>query len=86
MSMLTIHGIDSELSQRLKLAAKEQGLSVNSYILQLLKISLGLSKPQNYTKKFHDLDHLFGTWTDEECAAISKKIIQERQIDDELWK
>ncbi|MFP4031723.1 MAG: hypothetical protein ACLFTV_09195 [Desulfococcaceae bacterium] len=34
---------------------------------------------------FHDLDHLFGRWTEEEFQRIQGKIDEERRIDPELW-
>ncbi len=34
----------------------------------------------------HDLDQLFGSWSNASFDSIREKIDAERQIDDELWK
>jgi hypothetical protein len=39
-----------------------------------------------YTLEYHDLDFLFGRWTDSEFNNIQAKIDNESQIDDELWQ
>jgi hypothetical protein len=36
--------------------------------------------------ELHDLDHLFGQWSEEEFEKIQDKISRERQIDQELWQ
>jgi hypothetical protein len=34
---------------------------------------------------YHDLDHLAGTWTKEEAAAVDKLIAEQRTINPRLW-
>jgi hypothetical protein len=34
----------------------------------------------------HDLDHLAGTWSDEEAAAFDAALIEQRRVDPELWE
>ena len=34
---------------------------------------------------YHDLDHIFGSWSTEEFERIQGKIDKERKIDKELW-
>lgn len=34
----------------------------------------------------HDMDHFFGTWSEEEFHQIQGKIDSERKIDRELWE
>jgi hypothetical protein len=36
--------------------------------------------------RYHDLDHLAGTWSKEEAEAFEKLIAEQRTIDPELWK
>ena len=86
MKAITIRGIDPELDEKLKSVSSKQGKSINQLILEILKKSLGLEKTKKYTKEYDDLDDLFGVWTDDEFDSISGKIIQERQIDPELWE
>jgi hypothetical protein len=85
MKAITVRGIDASLAERLKQAAKEKGKSVNMFIIETLKESLGIEKQKRFTVLHHDLDHLFGRWSDDEFEQIQKKIDQERKIDKELW-
>lgn len=34
----------------------------------------------------HDLDHLAGTWSDEEAAEFDAALAEQRKIDPELWE
>jgi ribosomal protein S24E len=86
MKTLTVRGIDPSLSQKLKEIAKQQGKSVNQLVLDAMKQHFGLEKEKKFTRIYHDLDHLFGTWSQEEYELVQGKIDSERRIDDELWK
>jgi len=54
-------------------------------MLEFINKNLGSEKEKKYSRKYHDLDDLFGTWSDEEYECIQGKISRERQIDQELW-
>ncbi len=41
---------------------------------------------KKYTKKYNDLDHLFGKWTNAEFDKIQGIINSQRKIDLELWE
>ncbi|MFQ5753823.1 MAG: antitoxin, partial [bacterium] len=66
MKILTIRGVDDELSVKIKKAAQRESLSVNQYIVNLLKKHFGEIKEKKFTKTFRDLDSLFGKWNEEE--------------------
>ncbi|MGA1840822.1 MAG: FitA-like ribbon-helix-helix domain-containing protein [bacterium] len=85
MKAITVRGIDSSLAEKLKQAAKERGKSVNQFIIETLKESLGIEKQKKFTVLHHDLDQLFGSWSEDEFENIQKKINNERKIDKELW-
>ncbi len=84
MKAITIRGIEEYTSEKLKQAAKDEGKSVNQFILDMVQERLGLRK-RKYTAVFNDLDHLFGKWSDEEFTRIQGKIDKERKIDKDLW-
>lgn len=86
MGSLSIRGLDDELSSLLKKAAAAQKMSVNQFVLETLRKNLGLTKEKRFSQKWHDLDGLFGQWSEEEFAQIQGKIDDERKIDEELWK
>ncbi len=85
MKTITVRGIDSILSEKLKQAAKEEGRSVNQVVIDTIKQRFGIKKEKKYTMVYHDLDHIFGNWSTEEFERIQGKIDKERKIDKELW-
>ena len=86
MKTTTLRGVDEDLSDALKRAADDANQSVNQFILDRLNSDLGLSKPKQYTQVFHDLDDLFGSWTEQEYRDVEQRISARRRIDPELWK
>ncbi len=83
---LTVRGVEPELSDALKDMAKRQGKSVNQIVIDALKKHAGFQKEKKFTRVHHDLDDLFGRWTQQEFNVIQGKIDTERRIDPELWK
>lgn len=86
MGSISIRGVDDQLAARLKQKAATAQKSVNQLVLDVLRTNVGLEKEKLFTKEYHDLDHLFGKWTQDELVTIQGKIENERQIDEELWK
>jgi len=86
MKSITIRGIEPDVAAKLKSAASEQKKSLNQLILEFIKKNLGLEKQKKYTRKYNDLDNLFGSWSENEFNKIENKINQERQIDQDIWK
>ena len=86
MKNMTLRGLDLELAERLQQAAKQEGKSVNQFVLETLKKRLGLEKEKRFTAVHHDMDHLFGRWSEQEFEEIQSKIDTERKIDEELWR
>ncbi|MFQ5628150.1 MAG: antitoxin [bacterium] len=85
MKMLTIRGVDESLSARIKKAAQNESLSVNQYIINLLKKQFGQAKKKKFTNKYSDLDSLFGQWDEEEWQTIKNELDAQRTIDVDLW-
>jgi hypothetical protein len=86
---VTIRGIDPDLAQILKRLSREEGISLNKAALRLLARGAGLDRePARKRKRTigHDLDHLFGTWTDSETEAFLDAIGSCGQIDEGFWK
>lgn len=84
MKAITIRGIDPETEKRLRAAARDNGDSINSTLLKLIRNGLGLQKRHPYMV-FHDLDSLAGTWS----AADEKEFMGVQEgfstIDEDLW-
>jgi ribosomal protein S24E len=83
---ITIRGIDSSVFSKLKQVAMNEKKSVNQLVLDMIKQNIGMQKRKKYTKKYNDLDHLFGIWTDTEFDKIQGIIDDQRKIDRELWE
>jgi len=86
MKAITVRGIDSFISSKLKQVAKNKKKSVNQLVLDMIKQNIGMQKRKKYTIKYDDLDHLFGIWTDAEFDKIQSIIDGQRKIDRELWE
>ena len=85
MKTITVRGVDDALDEKLKQMARENGVSVNQFVIDSLKRQMGLIKEKKFTVVHDDLDDLFGRWSEEEFDSIQGKISSERVIDRELW-
>jgi len=86
MKNFTVRGIDDALDEKLREKARENGMSINQFVISVLKERLGLKREKRFTAVYSDLDHLFGKWSEEEFQRIQGKIDSERAADAELWK
>ena len=85
MKAITIRGINSDMSVKLKQVAESEKKSVNQLVLDLLKQNIGMQKKKKYTKTHNDLDDLFGRWSDEEFDKMAKKYQVESERERKLW-
>ena len=85
MKSLSLRIHDDELARRLEQESRRTGTSINSLILQALRSFLGL--PGQETAGVHgDLDHLAGTWSEEDAREFSRAVEGFGSIDAERWK
>ena len=85
MKAITIRGIDSDMSVKLKQVAESEKKSVNQLVLDLIEQNIGMQKKKRYTRTHNDLDDLFGQWSDAEFKKIKRSVDNQRKIDLELW-
>ena len=83
---MTLRGLDPQLAARLREVARREGKSMNQTALDALRQQFGLDKSRRFTEVHRDMDHLFGSWDEDEFARIQGKIDAERRIDPELWQ
>ena len=83
---IKILNVDQMIVERLKLEAKRYGKDLNSYLIYLLKSSVGLEKIEKKEDGYNDLDFLSGTWSKDDYNEFISNISDLNQIDDELWK
>ena len=87
MTQLTIRGIDNELRAKLDDEALRRRLSLNRCVVAILAESLGVvPKTHEEDVLFTDLDHLAGTWSEDEASAFDASLAEQRQVDEELWR
>lgn len=86
MKAITLRNLPPEVARTVQLRAKQKKTSVNKAVIELLEESAGNTARKKAPARYHDLDHLAGTWTKEEADAFEKLITEQRTIDPELWK
>ena len=80
MKAITIRGIDPSVLSKLKQLAKNENKNVNQLVLDMIKQNIGMQKGKKYSKKYDDLDHLFGIWTDAEFNKTQGIIDDQRKM------
>lgn len=85
MTTMTVRGIDSDIAGALKEKARREGTSVNTVLLKTLRESLGLEKKKR-TAVYHDLDHLAGTWSEQDAAEFERATAVFEKVDEDIWK
>lgn len=83
MPILTVRGVDEEMAKALKRVADEEGLSVNSLVIKIIRQSLGFEKHKG--RRYSDIDHLAGTWSEEEYSEFESNTASFESIDRKLW-
>ncbi|MDQ7053480.1 MAG: toxin-antitoxin system HicB family antitoxin [candidate division KSB1 bacterium] len=87
MRQITLRNIDPDLLKKIKELAQKENLSMNKFIIKILKQALLTAEKKNIPGQIphHDLDELAGTWSEQEAQAFERALKQQRQIDEELW-
>lgn len=84
MRTITLRNLPPELEQGVEAKARELGLSLSKTVIRLLHERLAAPSPLGGVR-YHDLDHLAGSWTSEEAAEFERGLKDQRRIDPELW-
>ena len=85
MTAVTLRNIPPKLQEVIQRRADKDGLSLNKTIIRMLEEAAG-QRTATGRGIHHDLDHLAGTWSDEEAAAFEDALAEQRRIDPELWR
>ena len=86
LKTMTIRGLEPVLIDKMKEFAKQQNQSLNQFVVETLMLHMGMKKEKKFTAEYHDLDHLFGIWSEKDFKRIQGRIDSERKIDKELWR
>jgi len=84
MKSLSIHGLDEEMEKLINNRAKNAKISVNKFVKELLRKSLGLG-PEKKDNSAEFLDFL-GVWTADEQKSFQEAIKDLETVNPEDWK
>jgi hypothetical protein len=76
MKAITLRNLPPDVARTVQQRAKA--------VIELLEESARGKAKMKTPVRYHDLDHLAGTWTEEEAAAFYKLIAKQRAIDPRL--
>ena len=87
VNQLTIRGFDDQLADRIRRLAKRDSTSLNQAALKLLRKGAGVADPgQGPDTVGSSLDHLIGSWSDDEAAEVDAALEEFEVIDDAAWR
>jgi hypothetical protein len=84
MTSITIHGLEDPLDSLIREKARQQGISLNKTIKQLLAESLGISK--DIKKSQHDFADLCGVWSSEDLKEFTHNTQEFSVTDPKDWE
>jgi hypothetical protein len=82
VKQITIRSVGADLYDALEHEARRRDVSMNRLVLSVLREAMGLGNGvQESAIEFHDLDHLTGTWTQQEFEEFEAQLRMQRSID-----
>ena len=79
---ITIHEIAAELNERLSLRARQEGISKNQLVKDLLARAVGLKGDNGYADDYREF---CGVWTAAEHAEFEASQEENAAVDPEDW-
>src|SRR5687767_282496 len=83
LQQLTLRGFEPALEKAIRRLASDERISLNQAALKLLRKGAGLAPTG---KIGNSLDHLIGTWTEEEFKQFQEAQKFMDIIDESMWK
>lgn len=84
MTAIPLDEFEPELRERLEALSKKEGLSLAQTVRKVLAEALGVVRPSEPI--FHDLDHLAGTWDEDEAREFDLALAEQRRIHPDDWR
>ncbi len=85
MKSITIHGLEDPLDTLIREKARQEGLSLNKTIKQLLAETLGIKSPDQTIHK-NEFADLCGVWSKKDIEEFEKNNATLSTVDPEDWK
>lgn len=88
MKAITVRNLPPEVARAIRDKARKEGLSLNRTVARLLAQATGRGEEKRKRKQVlhHDLDRFFGVWSKKEAEEFDEALLEERQIEPEMWK
>ena len=87
MNQLTVRVSDSKLNSCIRRLASQEGISLNSAAIKLLRRGATLTEIEGKKDMVgNSLDHFIGTWTKEQADELDAALEELRAIDESMWK
>ncbi len=86
MGAITVRNLPPELARAIRQKAKREKVSLNRAVIGLLEEAAGLGRGTKPEVLHHDLDDLAGSWSKEEYEEFTEALLEQRQIEPEMWK
>ena len=86
MNQLTIRGFDKKIEQEIRNIAKREKISRNKAVLRILNRGMRSTDPSSRRSVIGStLEHLAGTWSEEDARLIDEVEKDFEQLDSGLW-
>ena len=86
MKQLTIRGFDKEIEHGIRKLAERENISLNKAVLRILHRGIHMADSSLHGDVVGStLDHLAGTWSEEEARVMDEVAKDFERIDSELW-
>jgi hypothetical protein len=85
MKSLTLHAMDDQLAQQIKLRANELSISMNELAKRILAEGLGIKAP---AKPIHrdEFSCFCGIWTEDDIASFNERVADMDAVDLKDWQ
>ena len=84
MKSLTLHAMDDQLADLVKLRASEMSISMNELAKRILAEGLGIKTPAKPPHR-DDFAEFCGTWTESEAKDFEQSMADMEKIDEGDW-
>ena len=81
----TITHLNLTVTRWIEQEAERTGLTAEEVVRQLIYRGLEMVRPTSSRQRFHDLDALIGTWSEEDAAEFNLALADHSQLEPALW-
>lgn len=85
MKAITLRNLPPALDKTIRQRARGKRMSVNKAVIGLLEEHLTEDRTKG-VELYHDLDDLFGSWTEDVATVFDQALAKQRALDQDVWK